>query len=72
MNKPQLNPPELARETLKTLALRKIPPTPGNYASIYSEIAGTTSRENYSAEKVLKTSDHPKVFLDLTDKKASA
>ena len=35
------NPSELARETLKTLAARKMPPTPDNYTRIYAEIGGT-------------------------------
>lgn len=40
MSKTPANPSELARETLKTLATRKIPPTPDNYAKIYAEIGG--------------------------------
>ena len=40
MSKLSSNPSDLAREALKTLALRKIPPTPGNYARIYAEISG--------------------------------
>lgn len=35
------NPTELARETLKVLASRRIPPTPQNYQRIFHEIAGT-------------------------------
>ena len=53
MSKPSSNPSELARETLKTLALRKISPTPGNYAKIYAEISGIPAHEGNSAEKVL-------------------
>jgi diguanylate cyclase len=34
-------PFEIARETLKQLTARKLPPTPVNYQSIYNEIAGT-------------------------------
>lgn len=48
------NPSELARETLKTLAARKTPPTPDNYAKIYAEISGTSTAENSGAEKVLR------------------
>jgi diguanylate cyclase len=48
------NPSELARETLKTLAARKTPPTPDNYAKIYAEISGTSTEENSGAEKVLR------------------
>lgn len=47
------NPSEFARETLKTLAARKFPPTPDNYAKIYAEISGTSTKENNSAEKAL-------------------
>lgn len=54
MSKQNQNPSELARETLKTLALRKIPPTPDNYAKIYAEISGIATEENNGAEKVLR------------------
>ena len=54
MNQPSSNPSELARETLKTLAARKIPPTPDNYAKIYAEIGGITTEEDNGAEKVLR------------------
>lgn len=53
MNKPSANPSELARETLKTLASRKVPPTPDNYAKIYAEIGGLTDAESNGAKKVL-------------------
>ncbi len=35
------NPFEIARETLKQLATRRIAPTPDNYLTLYHEIAGT-------------------------------
>jgi len=35
------HPSEIARETLKTLAVRKLAPTPENYAHAYHEIDGT-------------------------------
>ncbi len=54
MNKPSSNPSELARETLKTLATRKIPPTPDNYAKIYAEIGGTVTIQEKGPEKVLR------------------
>lgn len=43
MNKPSppSNPTELARETLKQLALRRVPPTPDHYEAIYHEVAST-------------------------------
>ncbi len=52
MNK--LNPSELARETLKTLAQRRLPPSPDNYTKIYSEISGIPTQENKGAEKILR------------------
>ena len=55
MNKPASNPSDLARETLRTLALRKIPPTPDSYAKIYAEISGINMEENNGAEKVLRS-----------------
>jgi len=36
------NPSEIARETLRMLASRRMPPSPENYRAIYFEIAGTT------------------------------
>lgn len=54
MNKPASNPTELARDTLRMLATRKIPPTPDNYARIYAEISGTRIEEKNGAEKVLR------------------
>lgn len=47
------NPSELARETLKQLAMRRKPPTPDNYRAIYHEIAGTTAAEAFP-ERSLK------------------
>jgi diguanylate cyclase len=35
-----LNPLEIARETLRLLASRQVPPTPDNYRVIYNEISG--------------------------------
>ena len=34
------NPFEIARETLKQLATRRVAPTPDNYLTLYNEIAG--------------------------------
>ncbi|HUW26459.1 MAG TPA: GGDEF domain-containing protein [Gallionella sp.] len=53
MSSQPLSPSELARETLKALAARKMPPTPDNYADIYAEIGGVASKGKESAEKVL-------------------
>lgn len=47
MNAPQSSqaPSDIAREALRTLAQRRIAPTPDRYAEIYSEIAG---RQDYA------------------------
>jgi diguanylate cyclase len=37
------NPTEVARETIRQLASRRIAPTPDNYARIYGEISGETT-----------------------------
>lgn len=52
MKKQSYSPSELARETLKTLAWRKLLPTPDNYARVYAEIGGIPD-ENTEAKKVL-------------------
>lgn len=46
MSTPQ-NPSELARETLRQLAMRRIAPTPDNYRTLYHEIAGTQAAEAF-------------------------
>lgn len=38
------NPSEIARETLRMLASRRIPPSPDNYRTLYHEIAGTVDK----------------------------
>jgi diguanylate cyclase len=50
---PAMNPSEIARETLKRLALQRTPPTPDNYRTLYHEIAGTVATEDFP-EKSLK------------------
>lgn len=51
------NPTEVARETLRRLAMRRIAPTPDNYLTLYEEIVGkptTTNKPNTpSAETAL-------------------
>lgn len=47
-------PSEIARETLRQLAMRRTPPTPDNYRALYHEIAGTAAVEGFP-EKALKT-----------------
>jgi diguanylate cyclase len=39
------NPTEVARETLRRLAMRRIAPTPDNYLALYEEITGIASTE---------------------------
>ena len=43
---------EVARETLKQLTARKLPPTPGNYKTIYNEIAGIPSVEAFPVREL--------------------
>lgn len=38
------NPSEIARETLRLLASKRMPPSPENYCTIYNEIAGTSEK----------------------------
>ncbi len=43
------SPSDIARETLKTLAERKLAPTPDNYAQIYQEISGAPHAKSGAA-----------------------
>lgn len=45
------NPPDIARETLKTLSQRRIAPTPDHYRTIYNEIAGLPADSTAQAQK---------------------
>ena len=49
------NPTEVARETLRRLAMRRISPTPDNYQTLYEEIVGvpTAPANKASAETAL-------------------
>lgn len=47
------NPSDIARETLKQLASRRVAPTPENYQRIYHEIAETPIEVNAGIEKEL-------------------
>lgn len=49
------NPSEIARETLRQLALRRVPPTPDNYLRFYHEIAGTRADLEHSPERLLRS-----------------
>ena len=46
-------PSEVAREALRRLALRRIPPTPDNYRTLFNEIAGLSTEELFP-EKVMR------------------
>ncbi len=46
------NPTEIARETFRLLAQRRVPPTPANFERIYHEVAGTAPQEPYPARKL--------------------
>lgn len=48
------NPSEIARETLRQLAMRRVAPTPDNYRKLYHEIAGSGAREDESPEALLR------------------
>jgi diguanylate cyclase len=50
------NPSEIARETLRLLASRRMPPSPDNYRSIYHEISGTVEKpQDTFPERELKS-----------------
>lgn len=44
---PDRSPSEIARETLKLLASRRLAPTPDNYLALYDEIAGSRSAQPF-------------------------
>ncbi|WP_374485550.1 diguanylate cyclase [Zoogloea sp.] len=46
-------PSEVARETLRQLAMRRIAPTPDNYRALYHEIAGSVAEDAFP-ERTLK------------------
>ena len=48
------NPSEIARETLRQLAMRRVTPTPDNYGKLYHEIAGTPGDENELPEAFVR------------------
>lgn len=56
-------PSEIARETLKTLAARKLVPTPDNYAHVYQEISGASAAETAVSTKTAPA--WPKLIRDL-------
>ena len=48
----QRTPTELARETVRQLTTRKLPPTPDNYQRIWHEIAGTRPSRPFPTEQM--------------------
>lgn len=62
MTKPT-TPSEIAREAIKTLAARKLVPTPDNYAQVYQEIGGTfaalAATEKHPAKESADDQDKP-------------
>ena len=48
------NPSEIARETLRQLAMRRVAPTPDNYRKLYHEIAGTRVDDNELPEAFVR------------------
>ena len=48
----QRTPTELARETVRQLTARKLPPTPENYQRIWHEIAGTRPSRPFPTEQM--------------------
>ena len=49
------NPSEIARETLRQMALRRVPPTPDNYLKFYHEIAGTQLDDEHAPDRFLRS-----------------
>jgi diguanylate cyclase len=44
------SPSDIARETLKRLAMERVPPTPDNYRAFYHRIAGTADEDCFPAQ----------------------
>lgn len=49
------NPSEIAREALRELSGRRMPPTPDNYRALYHEISGTKDEDSAFPEKHLRS-----------------
>lgn len=52
MSKLPLQPLDIARETLRQLASRRIPPTPDNFRALYHEISGTAAEAPFPATEL--------------------
>ncbi len=46
------NPTEIARETFRLLAQRRVAPTPANFERLYHEVAGTTPDEAFPSRRL--------------------
>ncbi|MBU0588130.1 MAG: GGDEF domain-containing protein [Gammaproteobacteria bacterium] len=53
----EIKPFEIARETLKQLTEKKLPPTPVNYQRIYNEVAGTPNMTPFPEEALRKIAE---------------
>lgn len=56
MATPSMTASDIARETIKQIALRRVEPTPENYAQIYQEVSGKPAKDDAAAalRKALK------------------
>ena len=48
MGSPASTPQEIAREAVKLLTARRLPPTPDNFQAAYHEVAGTRPLQPFS------------------------
>ena len=56
MSKLPLQPLDIAREALRQLALKRVPPTPDNFRAAYAEIAGTPPESDFPSESLMRVS----------------
>lgn len=56
-SKANRTPPEIAREALRRLAMRRIPPTPDNYRTLYNEIAGIRDEDVFPSRALKPVSN---------------
>lgn len=57
MSKLPLQPLDIAREALRQLALRRIPPTPDSFRELYHEIAGTPPANPFPSEELRRVAN---------------
>src|SRR5690349_1116862 len=51
-------PSEIAREVLRLIATRRVPPTPENFRKLYNEVAGITADDGAFPEKFVRSLAH--------------